>query len=109
MKGFLAKAILSIKSYGLKNIMNPATNAAAIAMITTQTQIEALASFFSSISITSFAPTQMPIEREGKPDFLCKCEERELTCSVTLQSLHRLPSIEVLGRIKYLGQLKTIY
>ena len=109
MKGLLQKFILGIKSYGLKNIMNPATNAAATAIITTQTQIEALASFFSSISITSFVAIQMPIEREGKPDFLCKCEERELTCSVTLQSLHRLPSIEVLGRIKYLGQLKTIY
>ena len=44
--------------------MNPATNAAAMAMITTQTQIEALASFLSSISVTSFAAIQMPIERE---------------------------------------------
>jgi hypothetical protein len=44
--------------------MNPTTNAAAIAMIITQTQIEALASFFSSISITSFVPIQMLIERE---------------------------------------------
>jgi len=65
-------------------------------MIITQTQIEALASFFSSISITSFVAIQMPIEREGKPDFLCECEERERTCSVTLQSIHKLPSIEVL-------------
>ena len=88
--------------------MNPATNTAAMAMITTQTQIEALASFLSSISVTSFVATQMPIEREGKPDFLCKCEERELTCSVTLQSLHKSPSIEVLGRINYWGQVKAI-
>jgi hypothetical protein len=43
--------------------MNPATNAAAMAMITTQTQIEALASFLSSISITSFVAIQMPIEK----------------------------------------------
>jgi hypothetical protein len=109
MKGLLPKFVPGIRSYGLKNIMNPATNTAAMATITTQTQIEALASFLSSISITSFVAIQMPIEREGEPDFFCKCEERELTCSVTLQSLHRLPSIEVLGRIKYLGQLKTIY
>ena len=89
--------------------MNPATNAAAIATITTQTQIEALASFLSSICVTSFAATQMPIEREGKPDFLCEYEERELTCSVTLQSPHKLASIEVLGRINDWGQLKAIY
>jgi hypothetical protein len=90
-------------------MMNPATTAAVIAMSITQTQIEAPASFFSSISVTSFVAIQMPIEREGKPDFLCKCEERELTCSVTLQSPHKLASIEVLGRIKYLAKLKTIY
>ena len=89
--------------------MNPATNATAIAMIITQTQIEALASFFSSISITSFVAIQMPIEKKGKLDFLCECEERELTCSVTLQSLHKSPSIEVLGRINYWGQVKAIY
>jgi hypothetical protein len=89
--------------------MNPATTAAVIAMMITQTQIEAPASFFSSISITSFVAIQMPIERDGKPDFLGKCEERELTCSVTLQSLHKLPSIEVLGRINYWGQVKAIY
>jgi hypothetical protein len=62
MKELLPKFILGIRFYGLKNIMNPATNAAAIAMITTQTQIEALASFFSSISITSFVAIHMPIE-----------------------------------------------
>jgi hypothetical protein len=50
---FLPKFILSAKSYGLKNITNPATNAAAMTMITTQTQMEALASLLSSISITS--------------------------------------------------------
>jgi len=48
--------------------MNPATNAAAIAMTTTQTQVETPASFFSSISITSFVAMQMPIERQWKPD-----------------------------------------
>ena len=105
----MPRFILGIRSYGLKNIMNPATTAAVIAMIITQTQIEAPASFFSSISITSFVAIQMPIEREGKPDFLCECEERELTSSVTLQSLHKLPSIEVLGRINYWGQVKAIY
>jgi hypothetical protein len=89
--------------------MNPATTAAVIAMIITQTQIEALASFFSSISVTSFAAIQMPIERKGNPDFLRECEERELTCSVTLQSLHKLLSIEVLERINYWGQVKAIY
>jgi len=52
-EGALLKIILNAKSYGLKNITNPATNATAIAIITTQTQMEALASFFSSISITS--------------------------------------------------------
>ncbi len=62
MKRPLLKVILSIKSYGFKNMMNPATNAAAIAMMITQTQMEALASFFSSISITSFVAIQMPIE-----------------------------------------------
>jgi len=40
------------QSYGLKNIRT-CTNATAIAIITTQTQMEALASFLSSISITS--------------------------------------------------------
>jgi hypothetical protein len=49
--------------------MNPATTAAVIAMIITQTQIEAPASFFSSISITSFVAIQMPIERGGKTRF----------------------------------------
>jgi len=49
--------------------MNPATNAAAIPTVITQTQIEALASFFSSISVTSFVAIQMPIERSGKLDF----------------------------------------
>jgi hypothetical protein len=49
-------------SYGLKNIMNAATNAAAMARITTQTQMEALASFLSSISVTSFVAVQMPID-----------------------------------------------
>jgi hypothetical protein len=44
------KVILSVKSYGLRNITTPATNAAAMTMITTQTQMEALASFLSSIS-----------------------------------------------------------
>jgi hypothetical protein len=48
--------------------MNPATNAAAIAMTTTQTQAETPASFFSSISITSFVAMQMPIKRQWKPD-----------------------------------------
>jgi hypothetical protein len=76
MKRSLLKIILNAKSYGLKNITNPATNATAIAMMITQTQMEALASFFSSISITSFAAVQMPIEREGKP--------------VTLASYHSL-------------------
>jgi hypothetical protein len=33
----------------------------------TQTQMEALASFFSSIPITSFVTIQMPLEREQKP------------------------------------------
>ncbi len=58
--------------------MNPATNAAAIAMTTTQTQIEALPSFFSSISITSFVAIQMPIEREGKPDFYVSVKNEHL-------------------------------
>jgi hypothetical protein len=49
-------------SYGLKKIKNAATNAAAIAMTTTQTQVETPASFFSSISITSFMAIRMPIE-----------------------------------------------
>jgi len=48
--------------------MNPATNATAIAMTTTQTQVETPASFFSSISITSFVAMLMPIERQWKPD-----------------------------------------
>jgi hypothetical protein len=43
----------SLRSYGLRNIKNPTTNAAAMTMMITQTQMEALASFFSSISITS--------------------------------------------------------
>jgi hypothetical protein len=34
--------------------MNPATNATAMTIITTQTQIEALASLLSSISTASF-------------------------------------------------------
>ena len=89
--------------------MNPATNATAIAMTITQTQIEAPASFFSSISVTSFVPIQMPIERKGKPNCLFECEERELTCSVTLHSLNKLPSIEVPGQINYWGQVKAIY
>jgi len=83
-------------------MMNPATTAAVIAMSITQTQIEAPASFFSSISVTSFVAIQMPIEKEGKPDFLCECEERELTCSVTLQSLHKLPSHWLLLSIIFL-------
>ena len=61
-KRLLPNFILGTKPYGLKNSTNAATNAAAIAMISTQTQIEALASFLSSISVTSFVPTQMPIE-----------------------------------------------
>ena len=107
MKGFPPKVTFSTKSHGFKNITTPATNAAAITMTTTQTQIEALASFLSSIFITSFISIQMP--REGNPVFLCECEERELRCSVTLQSLHKLPSIEALGRINDWGQLKAIY
>jgi len=70
MKELLPKFILGVRSYGLKKNKNPTTNAAAMAMIITQTQIEALASFLSSISITSFVPIQMPNEREWKPDFL---------------------------------------
>jgi hypothetical protein len=58
--------------------MNPATNATAIAMIITQTQIEALASFFSSISITSFVAIQLPIERSGKPDFHVSVKNKHL-------------------------------
>jgi hypothetical protein len=42
-------------------MMNPATNAAAIAIMITQTQMEALASFFSSISVTSFVAIEMSI------------------------------------------------
>jgi hypothetical protein len=40
---------------------NPAINAAAIATITTQTQMEGLPSFFSSIFITSFVAVEMPM------------------------------------------------
>jgi hypothetical protein len=58
--------------------MNPATNAAAIAMTTTQTQVETPASFFSSISITSFVSIQMPIERSGKPDFHVSVKNKHL-------------------------------
>lgn len=47
--------------------MTPATNAAAITMTTTQTQMEALASLLSSISITSFVAIQMPVEGQGEP------------------------------------------
>ena len=38
-----------IGSHGLKKMTNPTTNAAAIAMTTTQTQVETPASFFSSM------------------------------------------------------------
>jgi len=65
MKGSLLKVILNAKSYGLKNITNPATNATAIAIITTQTQMEALASFFSSTSITSFELFLCPINKKA--------------------------------------------
>jgi hypothetical protein len=55
-------------SYGLKKMMNVATKTAAIPTTTTQTQIEAPASFFSSMFITSSAVIQLPGERQWKPD-----------------------------------------
>jgi hypothetical protein len=68
MIGLPLKIILSIKSYGFKKMMNPAINAAAMAMMTTQTQMEALASLLSSISITSLVATRIPIEKKGNLD-----------------------------------------
>ena len=88
--------------------MNPATNAAAIAMIITQTQIETPASFFSSISITSFVAIQMPIERSGKPDFHVSVKNSTYMFRSSAKP-HKLPSVEVPGRINYWGQVKAIY
>jgi hypothetical protein len=70
-------------------------------MIITQTQIEALASFFSSISITSFVRYKCQSKKGGEPDSFSECEDRELTRTVTLQSLHKLRSIEALRQINY--------
>ncbi|MBP1700878.1 MAG: hypothetical protein H6Q41_6066 [Deltaproteobacteria bacterium] len=50
--------------------MNPATNATAMTMITTQTQIEALASCLSSISITSFELFSVPPIKKPLPEVL---------------------------------------
>jgi len=50
-------------------MMNVATKTAAIPTTATQIQIETPASFLSSMSITSFAAIQMPIERQWKPDY----------------------------------------
>ena len=55
--------------------MNPATNAAAIAMTTTQTQVETPASFFSSISITSLVVMKKTDRTIMETGFLYECEE----------------------------------
>jgi hypothetical protein len=99
MKGILPKIIRSARPYGLKNMTNPATNAAAIAMTTIQIQIEALASSLSSPSFSSLVCRDTNADRmimETKPSW--ECEEQALGYLFTLQRSDTLVYLKQSGK-----------
>jgi hypothetical protein len=67
--------------------MNPATNATAIAMTITQTQIEAPASFFSSILHHLLRIDTNASRKIRATGFSCECRVQELACLLPRKTL----------------------